>query len=134
MMTNKKTGNDFETEFCEILADNGFWAHNMTQNQAGQPADVIAVRNRAAYLIDCKVCSSTKGFALTRIEDNQELAMRLWEEKGNGTGWFAILMNDKIYIAALGTLLNARSQYAALNEPLLSDMCYTLEEWLCQCR
>lgn len=133
MMTNKKTGNAFETEFCEILANNGFWAHNMAQNQAGQPADVIAVRNRAAYLIDCKVCSS-KGFVLTRVEDNQELAMRLWEEKGNGTGWFAILMNDNIYIVSLSTLLNARNKHSALNEPLLSDMSYTLEEWLCQCR
>ena len=133
MMTNKKTGNDFETEFCEILADNGFWAHNMAQNQAGQPADVIAVRHRAAYLIDCKVCSSKAGFALSRIEDNQELAMRLWEEKGNGTGWFAIQINGNIYIVALSSLLSARKHYAALSEPVLSDMSCTLEQWLSQC-
>ena len=40
---NKKNGNHFEEEFCELLALHGFWAHNMAQNQVGQPADVIAI-------------------------------------------------------------------------------------------
>lgn len=40
--SNKKNGNYFEEEFCELLALHGFWAHNMAQNQGGQPADVIA--------------------------------------------------------------------------------------------
>ena len=31
MATNKKMGNDFETEFCELLFNKGFWCHNMTQ-------------------------------------------------------------------------------------------------------
>ena len=34
---NKKNGNHFEEEFCELLALHGFWAHNMAQNQVGQP-------------------------------------------------------------------------------------------------
>ena len=41
-MTNKKLGNSFESTFCEILFQQGFWCHNLAQNQAGQPADVIA--------------------------------------------------------------------------------------------
>lgn len=57
MASNRKTGTTFESELCEILSQNGFWAHNLAQNSAGQPADVIAVRNKTAYLIDCKVCS-----------------------------------------------------------------------------
>lgn len=44
MACNKKLGNNFETEFCEILSAHGFWVHNLAQNQAGQPADVIAVK------------------------------------------------------------------------------------------
>ena len=88
-MTNKKLGNDFEQEVCEILAKHGFWTHNMAQNKSGQPADIIAVKNMTAYLIDAKVCSS-RGFALSRMEENQDLAMDLWMECGNGTGWFAI--------------------------------------------
>ena len=55
MASNRKTGTTFESELCEILSQNGFWAHNLAQNSAGQPADVIAVRNKTAYLIDCKV-------------------------------------------------------------------------------
>ena len=53
MATNRKIGNTFETEFCELLFQRGFWCHNMAQNAAGQPADVIAVKNKTAYLIDC---------------------------------------------------------------------------------
>ena len=89
-MSNKKLGNSFESELCEILSMYGFWCHNLAQNSAGQPADVIAVRNGNAYLIDCKVCSTNKGFALDRMEDNQNLAMELWDECGNGQGWFAM--------------------------------------------
>ena len=88
-MTNKKLGNDFEQEVCEILSKHGFWTHNMAMNKSGQPADIIAVRNKTAYLIDAKVCSS-RGFALSRMEENQDLAMDLWMECSNGTGWFAI--------------------------------------------
>ena len=57
MSNNKKLGNDFESRFCEILYSEGFWVHNLAQNSAGQPADVIAARNGKTYLIDCKVCS-----------------------------------------------------------------------------
>ena len=53
-MSNKKIGNGFEAEFCEKLFQNGYWVHNLAQNAAGQPADVIAVRNGVAFLIDSK--------------------------------------------------------------------------------
>ena len=88
-MNNKTLGNNFEQELCEKLSEYGFWVHNLAMNKAGQPADIIAVRNKKAYLIDAKVCSS-KGFALSRVEENQELSMTLWDERGNGQGWFAM--------------------------------------------
>ena len=81
-MSNKKIGNDFEAELCEMLSLYGFWCHNLAVKSEGQPADVIAARNGKAYLIDCKVCSTNKGFALSRMEENQELAMTLWKECG----------------------------------------------------
>ena len=95
-MTNKKIGNDFESELCELLATQGFCAHNFAQNQDGQPADVIAVKNKKAYLIDCKVCSTRKGFDLSRMEDNQDLSMELWKGCGNGEGWFAVKLESQI--------------------------------------
>ena len=73
-MSNKKIGNGFEAEFCEKLFQNGYWVHNLAQNAAGQPADVVAVKNGVPYLIDCKVCSG-KVFSVSRIEDNQRMAM-----------------------------------------------------------
>ena len=56
-MINKKLGNDFEQELCEILADAGYWVHNFANRKNGQPADIIAVRSGGAYLIDAKVCT-----------------------------------------------------------------------------
>ena len=70
MKSNRAVGNAFEQELCELLFGYGFWAHNLKQDNAGQPADVIAVKNKVAYLIDCKDCSA-KGFDLRRVEDNQ---------------------------------------------------------------
>ena len=57
MVTNRKLGNSFEQALCELLFEKGFWVHNLAQNQAGQPADIIAVINSKPYLIDAKVCS-----------------------------------------------------------------------------
>lgn len=96
-MSNKTIGNKFEQDLCEILSDNGFWVHNMMMSKAGQPADIIAVRNGEAYLIDAKVCSNNE-FPFKRIEENQTLAMNLWTERGNGDGWFSLKLNQSIYM------------------------------------
>jgi Holliday junction resolvase len=96
-MSNKSLGNGFERELCERLSKEGFWVHNLTQNSAGQPADIIAVQDGYAYLIDCKVCSNDK-FPFSRIEENQDLAMTLWRDCGNGQGWFALKLEDEIYM------------------------------------
>ena len=96
-MNNKTIGNRFEQDLCEILSEYGFWSHNMAMNKAGQPADIIAVRNGKAYLIDAKVCSNDE-FPLSRIEENQTLAMELWKERGNGEGWFALKLGKQVYM------------------------------------
>lgn len=134
MPSNKKVGNDFEATFCEILFNHGFWVHNIAQNQAGQPADVIAVRNKVSYLIDCKVCSTSKGFTPDRMEDNQDLSMRLWEECGNGEGWFAILFADEIYmIPHLIVDVFAQLRYT-LSPKVISTAGKPLDEWMKSCR
>ena len=95
---NKTMGNHFEEELCELLAGQGFWAHNLAQNQVGQPADVLAVRDNIAVLVDCKVCSNNR-FPLSRIEPNQEAAMTMWEAQGNEHCYFAMKLNDgQIYM------------------------------------
>ena len=129
-MTNKKAGNSFEAELCEELAKHGFWAHNMTQNQTGQPADVIAVRDNKAYLIDCKVCSHDE-FPLSRIEPNQESAMNLFRMCGNGHSYFALkLTNENIYMIPF-TFLDAYAD--AIGSTLKKKdivMFLTLEQWV----
>lgn len=91
---NKKLGNDFENDFACILAARGYWAHNFAQNKSGQPADLIAVKDRRTALIDCKVCSDGV-FRLDRMEENQRRAMHIWHECGNGYGWFALKLPDE---------------------------------------
>jgi Holliday junction resolvase len=128
-MTNKKIGNDFEAELCDILADHGYWAHNMAMNKSGQPADVIAAKNHRAFLIDCKVCSKGR-FALSRMEDNQDLSMELWKTCGNGEGWFAVLLNEQIYmIPHIGIkALSHEKSYAT--ELDIKEYGIPLERWL----
>ena len=132
--SNRAVGNAFEQEFCEMLYAYGFWVHRLTQDSAGQPADVIAVKNKTAYLIDCKDCSS-KRFDLRRVEENQITAMQLWDECGNGQGWFAIkLPTDDIYMLPLYPILAYKNQYASLPFRDIMEIGKPLDEWVKKCR
>ena len=102
---NKKLGNDFEQELCEILADAGYWVHNFANRKNGQPADIIAVKNGKAYLIDAKVCSY-EVFPFKRIEDNQQLAMDMWIECGNIEPYFALKARNEVYMVGYVTIKN----------------------------
>lgn len=102
-MINKKIGNDFEQELCEILADAGYWVHNFANHKNGQPADIIAVKDGGAYLIDAKVCSY-EVFPFRRIEENQHLAMDMWIECGNIEPYFALKCRNEIYMVGYRTI------------------------------
>lgn len=133
-MTNKKLGSDFEQELCEKLSEYGFWTHNMAMNKAGQPADIIAVKSKTAYLIDAKVCSS-RGFALSRMEENQDLAMELWKECGNGQGWFALKVpTDEIYMIPHITIQAYRHGQAYLSFSEIHEIGKPLGKWVTKCR
>lgn len=114
-MINKRLGNQFESKFCDYLYKNGFWVHNLAQNQSGQPADVIAVKNGVPYLIDCKVCSNGK-FPFSRLEENQDLSMTLWKMCGNGEGWFAFLLDNNIYMIPHYVINDYRKRQSGFNK------------------
>ena len=134
-MSNKKLGNNFESELCEILSTQGFWVHNLAQNSAGQPADVIAAKNGKAYLIDCKVCSTDKGFALSRVEENQDLSMSLWEECGNGQGWFAMKLPNEAIVMLPHLIVKAWSfDHSHLTLSEIFEMGKPIEKWVSKCR
>ena len=129
-MTNKKLGNDFESEFCQMLAAQGFWVHNMAQKAAGQPADVIAVKNKKAILIDCKICSR-KGFVLSRMEENQDLSMSLWKDCGNGEGWFAVkTCEGNIFMLPHFTIRAVRAEKSIMNHKDLEDYGTPFRKWV----
>lgn len=134
MQSNKSIGNDFERKFCEMLSDYGFWVHNLVANASGQPADVIAVKEHKAYLIDCKVCSRG-GFTLSRIEDNQDLAMRLWDECGNGKGLFAMLIGTQVIMVSHADLVAQRNKgHSNVNNMELREIGIPLEKWVKKCK
>ena len=132
MPTNRKIGNSFEAEFCELLFKHGFWCHNMAQNSAGQPADVIAVKDQRAYLIDCKVCSKNR-FPLERVEENQHFAMETWKICGNGDGWFALKVENEVLMLSHDTLVKLSYEKWALNLKEIREYGIPLERWLEEC-
>jgi archaeal holliday junction resolvase (hjc) len=131
-MSNRKIGNSFEMEFCELLFQRGFWCHNMAQNAAGQPADVIAVKNKTAYLIDCKVCSHNR-FPLSRVEENQHFAMKTWKSCGNGEGWFALKVEDEIIMISHFLMVALMREKSVLNLTDIREHGTPLERWLKKC-
>ena len=133
-MNNKTLGNNFEQELCEKLSEYGYWVHNLAMNKAGQPADIIAVRNKIAYLIDAKVCSN-RGFALSRVEENQELSMTLWEERGNGQGWFALkLPTDEIYMIPHICIQGYKQVQSVLSFSEIHAIGKPLGKWVAKCK
>ena len=96
-MSNKSNGTAFEKEFAELLFAEGFWAHCLKDNANGQPFDVIAAKNGRTYVFDCKDCM-TERFVMSRMEENQRNAMKLWAETGNQPGLFAIKFSGRIYL------------------------------------
>ena len=132
-MTNKTLGNNFEQELCEKLSEYGYWVHLLNMNRAGQPADIIAVKNKKAYLIDAKDCSS-RGFALSRVEDNQELAMSLWRECGNGQAWFALqIPTGEIYMIPHIWMLTLKRKKASLSFTEIQEIGIPFGKWVVEC-
>lgn len=110
--SNKQLGTAFERELAKILSDNGFWVHLLRQTEAGQPADMIAVKNCCAFLIDCKVCSNDV-FPLSRIEQNQRYAMLKWDKCNETNSLFALKMSDgSIYFLSLDLLSSPKDSVA----------------------
>ena len=106
-MNNKKTGPEFEQEFCDYLAKHGWWAHFMSPNAKGsQPFDIMAAKGANVYAIDCKTCSTNR-FAFSRIEDNQRSAFDalLWASPNIVCG-FAIKYNSSYYFIRYSKVLS----------------------------
>ena len=106
-MSNKSEGTKYEKEFAELLASKGMWVHLLAQDQNGQPADLIVVDGLRCALIDCKDCKGDR-FLLSRIEENQEQAYKLWKEKTFFPYQVAIKMNGINYLVYLKDLLRER--------------------------
>lgn len=134
MNVNRKVGNAFEKDLCQRLANYGFWAHNLAQNSQGQPFDVLAARNGVSYPIDCKDCAKNV-FKLDRVEENQFSAMQLWQETGNGIGWFALRMTSgAVYMISFTDMAVAKLMKSSLDAAEIRQLGDSLSEWVRLCR
>lgn len=129
---NRSVGNSFEEDLCNILAEHGFWAHNMKQSVHGQPADIIAVKGVYHVLIDAKVISNDNGFPFSRIEENQRSAMKMFQKRCGQLGYFALKLPDEsIWMVTLERMetLKARGR-SGLTEDEIRNNTWSLEKWL----
>lgn len=130
--SNKALGTAFEERLAEELFAHGFWVHLMRQTEAGQPADIIACRGGKAFLIDAKMCSDGS-FPLSRIEENQELAMKAFMDAGGEEGWFALLIDDEIFMLPLHFMTAYRAWNGkSLSKKTVKERGFTLDEWVRQ--
>ena len=132
-MKNVLDGLRFEMDFAKLLAANGFWAHRITPNAAGQqPADIIAVKGTHHLLIDCKLVSHHHGFYFTRVEDNQRDSMDLFKVRGGEQGWFAILLPDRsIWMLGMDTIIKLeQAGEHMLRERDMPEYCEMVGEWI----
>ena len=91
---------------------------------------MIAVRDGKAYLIDCKFCTNNK-FQFSRLEENQQTAMTLWENCNNGEGWFALSLNDgRVYMLSYNLMISLSLSRSFASEKLITQMGVPLEKWL----
>ena len=128
-LSNKAAGSAFERELAQMLFNKGYWVHLLTQNRAGQPADLIAAKNGRTYLIDCKNCTQNE-FDLTRIEENQRTAMEMWKMRGNGVGWFALKTKYGIYMLSLDEAITLREWRSSLSEGLIRETGTPFGRWM----
>ena len=136
---NRTTGGKFEQELAKTLYEAGFWVHVLQQNKAGQPADIIAVKGKYHTLIDCKVVSDENGFPFERVEENQRMAMKLFQRRGNELCYFAIRLPDgSIWMLAMERVLTLQergkkrltdAEIRHANTWLLEDWLNASEEW-----
>jgi len=88
----------FEQIVCEWFAREGYWAHRIARDERGaQPFDVIAIKGIEVIAVDCKVCSRPH-FPLSRVEDNQRMAMKIMSARTQAEIYFLCYFKGKVYV------------------------------------
>ena len=122
MSNNKQLGTEFEQEFCERLAHDGFWVHFIAPDRRGaQPFDIVAAKDGRAFAIDCKTCVDKK-FSISRLEENQKTAFELWMSLVRNMPYLAVKHNEQVYMIAYTNL----KAYGSVD----LERMLTYEKWL----
>ena len=84
-------------------------------------------------MIDCKVCSTSKGFDLNRVEENQHYSMDLWRDCGNGEAWFAVKLKGQIYMIPHITIKALSAEKATLRPEEIYEYGVSIFLWIKRC-
>lgn len=103
------TGREFENLIVKELHKNGYWAHRISPNEAGQqPFDIIAIKGNRICAYDAKVLSDGTRFPMSRLENNQLNAFNLFEAKTSAQSiGLLIYAEEKIRYMSLSTIKTA---------------------------
>ena len=95
------TGTEFQSVFCKMLRENGYWALDIPKNKFNaQPFDVIALKGAKVYAVDCKVCLQPR-LPLSRIEDNQWIALNDIKDRARVRAGFMCWYDNDIYFVMI---------------------------------
>ena len=81
-MKNYEIGKITEFNAAKFFSKHDYWVYQFPKTQAGQPADLIVIKNNKATLVEVKHCKSDR-FSLNRIEPNQLTTYKFFKSKGN---------------------------------------------------
>jgi hypothetical protein len=71
---------------------------------------------------------------MERIEENQESAMRLWRDTGNGESWFALRLSDgAVYMISYSKMEENGLMKTVLSKWEIKRIGISLETWVAQC-
>lgn len=128
-MNNKIEGTRYENKVAQILYDNGYWVTLLTASHSGQPADIIAIRDKEVALLDAKLCKNDV-FEMYRIEPNQIRAMTMLEKRSNhAIAAFVLGMSTGNYVVSWQEMQRLMDDNVRSFNKKYCEQFITLEEW-----
>jgi len=128
MGTQKKIGNETEQRVVALFMMDNWWVHLFAYNSAGQPCDIIALKDDKSILADVKHCDNEK-FVLSRIESNQESCFRYASECGVRHCGFIIAYDIGLYWLGFDDVIELKkANMKAISVHLLPKLCDALKD------
>lgn len=98
MISNKSIGNSAEKAFASLMFQSGWWVHIFATKVVGQPFDCICANQGVVWFLDIKHVDRDDYLLHSRIEANQQNAMKMLAQRSFDTVGFVCLFDDGWYL------------------------------------